>query len=359
MNDGLSFPTPGQRLTFAQYMELALYHPRWGYYSRSREGYPAGPKGDFVTAPTAHPSFAALWAEILAALAERRGEALIFVDLGAGDGSFLRHLVRFLHAGTTKRLMAVEVSPVGRDAVASTLPEVEVASCVAGLASPSNPCLVFASELYDALPCHLVEQREEGLCELFVEATENGTLQLVPGPPSTPQLQAYLASHGVVLHVGQRAEVRLEARNHHEQVLTWAGEDAVVFVLDYGYPARSLYNAKARRGGSLVGYRHHRLVTNVLSSPGEVDITAHVNWDDLLLAGKGRGFEALPVEPLGLFLTRWGLLRLSRLGDEATLPWEVRALVHPAGMGSDLKVLVQGKGALWECWQELDEQRRP
>lgn len=359
MKDDFPFLAPGQRVTFARYMELALYHPQWGYYSRSREVYPAGPEGDFVTAPTAHPSFAALWAEILALLARKRGQPVTFVDLGAGDGSFLRNLAGRLASEAVKRLAAVEVSPAGREAIASRLPQVNVAASLAGLDPPFGPCVVFASELYDALPCHVVEGREGGLCELYVEAAEDGRLQLVPGPPSTPELLAYLSSYGVALEVGQRAEIRLQARWFHQQVLRWAGDDAVVFVLDYGYPARSLYNPRARRGGSLVGYRQQRPVTDLLSLPGQVDITAHVNWDDLLLAGKSRGFDAKPLEPLGLFLTRWGLLEISRPQGGKTLPWEVRAMVHPAGMGSDLKVLVQGKGALWECWQELDGQRRP
>ncbi|BCW93309.1 MAG: SAM-dependent methyltransferase [Thermoanaerobaculum sp.] len=351
---------PGQRVTFARFMELALYHPQLGYYARPRGAYPAGPEGDFVTAPTAHPLFAALWAEILAALRERRGQPLTFADLGAGDGRFLRNLAGFLDAQTVARLMAVEVSPAGREAMAASLPQVELAASLAELSPSEGPCVIFASELYDALPCHLLEGTEGGLCELYVEASEDGTLRLVADNPSTPELSAYLAAYGITLEAGQRAEVRLEARRFHQQVLAWAGSDAVVFVLDYGYPARSLYNPRARRGGSLTGYRQHRVVTDLLSHPGEVDITAHVNWDDLLAAGNDLGFGARPVEPLGLFLTRWGILELAGAGGkETSLPWEVRLLVHPAGMGSDLKVLVQGKGALWECWQELDGQRRP
>jgi SAM-dependent MidA family methyltransferase len=185
---------PGQRVTFARFMELALYHPQLGYYARPRGAYPAGPEGDFVTAPTAHPLFAALWAEILAALRERRGQPLTFVDLGAGDGRFLRNLAGFLDAQTVARLMAVEVSPAGREAMAASLPQVELAASLAELSPSEGPCVIFASELYDALPCHLLEGTEGGLCELYVEASEDGTLRLVADNPSTPELSAYLAA---------------------------------------------------------------------------------------------------------------------------------------------------------------------
>lgn len=286
---------------------------------------------------------------------------MTFVDFGAGDGSFLRSLARFLPEAALERVVAVEVSPAGRRAIGEALPGVQVAASLEELAPPSGPSAVFASELYDALPCHLVEGSEDGLRELYVEARDDGTLRFVAGKPSTPELAAYLEGHGVRLEPGQRAEIRLQARDFHRKLLAWAGEDAVVFLVDYGYPAKSLYNPRARRQGSLVGYRGHRVVLDVLASPGEVDITAHVNWDDLLAAGQALGFGASAVEPLGLFLVRWGILEAAAnvAGDGKPVPWEVRALVHPAGMGSDLKVLVQGKGALWSCFRELDAQRRP
>lgn len=352
---------PGERVTFARFMELALYHPEIGYYARPQEGYPAGPGGDFVTAPTVHPAFAGTWCRILASLAEARGQPLTFVDLGAGDGSFLERLLAGLSTGVLSRVLAVEVSPAGRRAVATRLPAVETAAGVRELPPPSGPCVVFASELYDAMPCHLVEGSEGGLRELYVEAQEDGLLRLVADEPSSPVLVAYLEAHGVRLEPGQRAEVRPQARAFHGEILQWAGGDALIVVVDYGYPARLLYNPRARRRGTLAGYRRHRVVDDVLADPGEVDITAHVNWDDLLAAGGDMGFASSAPEPLGLFLTRWGVLEVATRDshDGSQVPWGVKLLVHPAGMGSDLKVLVQGRGSLWTCWQELDARRRP
>ncbi|MGC8915819.1 MAG: SAM-dependent methyltransferase [Thermoanaerobaculum sp.] len=357
MGKGWPIVAPGERVSFSRFMELALYDPEHGYYARRHRHYPAGPGGDFVTAPTAHPAFAATFARVLMALKGKRGVPFEFADLGAGDGRFLRHLTGALPEGVVARFCAVEVSPAGREVVALTLPQVACAESLSELPPPAGPCVVFASELYDALPCHVVEGREGGIVELYVEVAPEGSLRFVTGPPSTPELEAYLARHGIALEPGQRAELRPQAKGFHEAVLAWAGDDAVVFVLDYGYRAKALYNPKARRGGSLVGYRDHQPVRDVLKNPGEVDITAHVNWDDLLAAGARLGFAARGVEPLGLFLTRWGIL--GEAGQGFTVPWEVKALVNPAGMGTDLKVLVQGKGGLWDCWQAVDDARRP
>ena len=103
-------------------------------------------------------------------------------------------------------------------------------------------------------------------------------------------------------------EIRPQARSVHAGHLRWCGVDAVALILDYGHPGRRLYDPRARRGGSLVGYRAHALVGDVLSDPGEVDITAHVNFDDLENGAADAGWERGIIRPLGSFLTVHGAL---------------------------------------------------
>lgn len=341
-------------------MELALYHPEFGYYNQRKDHYPAGLRGDFLTAPTAHGTFAATLAGLLRTLAQERGRPLTLVEVGAGDGTLLRQLVAADGWVAVERVVAVEVSARGRELLEALAPPVEVVTHWREAPPPSGPCVVFASELYDALPFHVVQGGRAGLEELFVVVDPGGRLRWQAGPPSTAELERYLKRYQVQLETGQRAEVRLQAYEFHRHLLAWAGGDVLVLVVDYGYPAQSLYNPRGRRHGSLAGYLGHRVV-DPLAYPGEADITAHVNWDDLLRAGASLGFASGTVEPLGLFLARWGLVEQSTRGheEEAGIPWQVRALLHPAGMGSDLKLLTQGKGELWQCWQEAEAKRRP
>lgn len=349
---------PGTRLTFAQFMELALYHETLGYYCRQDRPHPAGPGGDFITAPSAHPAFAWTLASLLRQLAESCGKSLAFVDLGAGEGALLPFLLPLRGEGVLGSVVAVERSRESRKRLGASYPEVQVVATVEELTQPSGPAVLLASEVYDALPCHVVEQHPEGLRELFVEVKADGALAWRAFAPSTPALGQYLRQYGIELCPGQRAEIRPQAEAFHQRVLAALGEEAVVLVLDYGYPARQLYNWKARKQGSLVGYSRHQVVWDPLSRPGEVDLTAHVNWDDLVSAARTRGFASLEPEPLGLFLTRWGLFAaLSQREGEGSIPWEIKALVHPAGMGSDLKVLQQGKGAIWECYVRLRNEK--
>jgi SAM-dependent MidA family methyltransferase len=216
------------------------------------------------------------------------------------------------------------------------------------------------------MPAHRVvmtvsgERRE--LKEQFVEVGPGGRLRWVLREPSTLAISSFLRDANVYLEDGQFAEVRPGLRSAHANALAWCGHDGVALIVDYGHPARKLYDARARRQGSLVGYRAHSVVYNVLRSPGEIDITAHVCFDDLERAAADVGWERGELRPLGSFLAMHGALRLlppaaatgGRLSPEdwAELSAAKRLLV-PDGMASDLKVLAQGRGRSWQAYSKL------
>jgi SAM-dependent MidA family methyltransferase len=127
-------------------------------------------------------------------------------------------------------------------------------------------------------------------------------------------------------------------------------------ILDYGYETRRLFDPKGRRGGSLTTFHRHELGRDPLTRPGEVDLTAHINWDDLRAAADAAGWQEVGLWPLAEFLVRAGIAReleKRALGIEADLDaatvtarQEVKRLLDPEGMGSDLKMLVQAKGEM-------------
>ena len=358
------------RVTFAEFMELALYHPEAGYYTRERTGPgPAGGGGDFLTAPTASATFAHTIAELIRQLAATVGKPVTFVELGAGEGLFLAGFLDQLgDAGgaAVRRVVAVETAAWARSRIASRCPGVEVTETLAAARWPDGPVVAFASELYDALPVHRITLEPRGdnaaLAEFYVEAGDGGTLRWCLGEPSAPVVVDYLAEHGIGLERGQVVEIRPQARPMHAANLRWCGVDAIALILDYGHPGRRLYDPRSRRAGSLVGYRVHKLVDDVLAHPGEIDITAHVNFDDLENGAADAGWDRGVIRPLGSFLTVHGVL--SRLpaavsrGERLTPEqWaklsEVKRLLSPSGMGTDLKVLAQGRGRTWRAYVEL------
>ncbi len=342
----------GGRITFREYMELALYHPRHGYYARGTVRQGRG--GDYLTAPTASGWYAAVVARILDGLARSWGGALRVVDVASGDGSFLAALLAAWGGGPPPgwELLSVERSPAMRRVQEERFAGVAVtlAGAPEELELPQPmPTVLHASELYDALPVHRVVKRPEGLRELMVRSGGSGLeWEEVPAPP---RLSAYLHRHGIRLRDGQVAEINLEAGPLHRRLLGSAGAPGVALVLDYGYSARRLYDPRGRGSGSLACYHRHGLSRDPLHHPGEQDITAHVNWDDLRLAARDAGWREAALMPLAEFLIRGGMadlveergLGLEREPDAEALAerQEIKRLLDPDGMGSDLKVLLQ------------------
>jgi SAM-dependent MidA family methyltransferase len=358
------------KVSFAEFMDLALYHPRAGYYTRGRTGAgPAGSSGDFLTAPTASPIFARTVAALVRQFAAVLGEPVTFVELGAGEGALLAAVLENLgEAGreVLRRVLAVEVSDWARKRIARSCRRAEVVARLSEASWPAGPVLLFASELYDALPVHRVTVIEQkggySLAEYYVEPDGKGGLQWTVGKPSTPEIDLYLGGHGLTLEEGQTAEIRPQVRALHSEHLGWCGSDAVAMIVDYGHTSRRLYDPRSRRGGSLVGYRAHTLVEDVLADPGQVDITAHVNFDDLENAAADAGWERGVMRPLGAFLALHGALSFlpaaAARGDPLSpREWAelsaAKRLLVPGGMGSDLKVLVQGRGRAWQAYLQL------
>lgn len=348
----------GGAVSFRDFMELALYHPAHGYYRAGPVRF--GRDGDFLTAPTASPWYARTLAHLVTRLVVGR-EPWTVVDLAAGDGSLLADLAAALAdsgRSSAVSLIAVERSPSLRVAIETRLATAplpsRVVADVADIRSLPGPVLAHASELYDALAVHRVVQRGSDLRELWVAVCDRALGWREE--PAGAALESYLRGHGVELEDGQVAELGLAVAPLHQRVLSACGANAIALVLEYGYPAARLYDPRGRRHGSLVAYRRHRPERDVLVAPGESDLTAHVNLDDLARAAHAVGWCGLATMPLAEALVRAGLadvLAAAGLGPEAPLDaatltarQEVKRLLDPDGMGSDLKLVVQATPSL-------------
>jgi len=357
-------------VSFAEFMELALYHPTAGYYTKRRSGPgPAGRSGDFLTAPTTSPVFSRTVAELLAKLAASLDEPVTLVELGAGEGVLLEGVLGQLGRRGSEvlhRVVAVEAADWARKRIVKRCKGAETVAHLGEARWPDGPVVLFASEYYDALAAHRVTAKAGsggvGIMEYYVEHDGRDGLCWSLGEPSAQEVLEYLAERGIALADGQVAEVRPQVRSVHAGHLRWCGLSAIALILDYGYPGRRLYDPRARRGGSLVGYRAHALVDNVLADPGEVDITAHVNFDDLECAAADASWERGIIRALGSFLTVHNALALlppSVARGEPLTPDEwaqlaaAKRLLLPTGMGADLKVLAQGRGRAWLAYLQL------
>jgi SAM-dependent MidA family methyltransferase len=363
-------------LSFRDFMELALYHPEFGYYTR-REN-PVGKGGDYVTAPSLSPVFSFAIAGLFREFLRRcEGEVCSFVDIGCGDGGLVRAVAEQIDEKNA-RFFGVDrnagVSPAGpaasrrRDGGGSeTLPGQPAGRRRSAFYRTLDEVprdgvhFIFSSELYDAIPFTRLVQRGEHLHELYV-AEREGTLDWTEHEAS-PLYDDYFAARGVELAEGQFADVALEWEAFHEDVVRFVTRGLIV-TLDYGFPAKKLFHPRARRFGTAAAYSRQRVHRDLLSDPGEQDLTAHINFSDLERAGETHGartlfFDVLAKFLLGIGVTEHELFRpVHELAIESAEEGlqlieardEARRLILPDGMGEDLRVLVQARGVSFENW---------
>ena len=334
-------------MTVAAFMELALYDPEFGYYARASQR--SGRAGDFFTSVDVGPLFGELLAIQLAEmfrLLDLRFQIDV-VEAGAGNGRLSADILRAAKRDhpdfyNATRLHLVEASAPARADQRATLGDVVDRLRDSGPALPDSfEGVLIANELLDALPVHQVVMRDDGLREVYVDVDRS---TLVEGPPSTPRLGEYLDALGVALEPGWRVEINLRA-------VDWMRDAArrlrrgFMILIDYGHDARELYSA-SHSAGTLTTFSGHRsagadaAAPAWLQSPGEHDITAHVDFTSVRAAAESEGMETLGFLDQTYFLM--GILNGSTrltVGNAAAL----KTLLLPGGLGSTHKVLLLGK----------------
>ena len=280
-------------MPFAAYMSLALYHPVHGYYARgpARTGW----SGHFVTSPELDPSFGRLWARAFRAIWEECGspETFEIVEVGPGEGGFAASVLEGLDDDFARVLTyrLVERAPAVRARQRDRLEGhgVERASrivwseSIADLPDISNG-VIFANEVLDNLPVHLVALDGSSLVEVCVDIEREG-LEFVALPPSSPELEKWVERTGTRPSEGGRVEVTLAAESFVAHLARRLGTGAI-FLVDYGAEGAEI----ARRGGTLLAYSEKGADERVLDDPGERDITAHANWTSVSAALARAGF---------------------------------------------------------------------
>jgi SAM-dependent MidA family methyltransferase len=335
----------GGWISFARYMELALYSPGLGYYAAGAAKL--GPEGDFVTAPEISPLFGRALAVHAAHGLQATGGGVL--ELGAGSGRLARDLLQGLDAlGAPPDGYAIlEVSPDLRARQQALLAGAGLAERVRWLERlPERVSgLVLANEVFDALPVHAVAWRAEGVFERGV-ALDGGAFTWAERPLTDPALAA------AVSHLDPPrpycSEVALAGpalmRSLAERL-----ERGVVLAIDYGFPAREYYHPQRAQGTLMCHYRHHAH-GDPFRDPGLADITAHVDFSALAAAAADAGLEVLGYAPQAAFLIDCGITALlaeTPAGDPGRyLPRAagVQKLLSPAEMGELFKVLAVGRG---------------
>jgi len=342
-------------MTFADYMRECLYHPLHGYYSKAESKRFA----DYYTSVDVHPIFGRLLAKQFAEMWESlsRPREFMLVEGGAGVGRFAAQVLDFCEGKlpdfyAALRYVAVERSASRREQATIHVQRHAVSGHVT--ASAEIPAHIaagcfFSNELVDALPAHRVVMDSGAMKEIFV-GFQDGRFVDALSPLSTCAISEYFAAQGITLCEKQHAEAGLEACDWITEIGRRV-ERGYVLTIDYGHPAADLFDDHHMRG-TLLAYQNHRVSEDFYASPGEQDLTAHVNFTALESWGKRAGLKIAGFTSQTAFLMALGQRNeFADLYDEGQTEAErtkarlqLKTLIHPEGMGERFQVQLQRKG---------------
>ena len=298
-------------MTFARFMELALYEPTLGYYATGTRG--PGRAADFLTAPESHPIFGWAIAAQLEEVWDRLGRPGRFVirEFGAGTGALASGILEGLARSGSPLRQAIryriaERAPDRERQVRDRLAAVGAAEALEDDRGDPIDGAIVANEVLDALPVHrVVGGSDEGaILESFVGLDARGRLTQVTGLPSSPALSSRLEQDGVRLAPGQAAEICLEL-DAWLATATSGLRRGLALLIDYGHPALALYDPG--RGSLLRAYVGHRVHDDPFRNVGRQDLTAHVDLTAVEHAAAECGLEHLGTASQSAFLAGLGI----------------------------------------------------
>lgn len=356
----------GGSIPFARFMELALYHPQWGYYEASRER--VGFKGDFYTSVSTGELFGQLlafrFAGWLAAL-PAGAEGVQIVEAGAHDGRLAQDIIAWLRQHRPEiyerlHYWIIEPSAARQGWQHERLAEFgerfqwfERLPAASGGGNGPGPVrgIIFSNELLDAFPVHRLGWDAAGQHwfewsvtvegDRFVWVKTAAPVELLKGHVVLPEELLRVLPDGYTIEICPAAA---------EWWRTAAGvlQQGRLLTFDYGFTTEEMISP-SRTKGTVRAYAKHQVGDDLLGHAGEQDLTAHVNFSTVQAAGELAGLKTEGYLTQPQFLT--GILG-EAVKDAAFQEWnasrtrQFQTLTHPQHLGRAFKVLVQGRGNL-------------
>jgi SAM-dependent MidA family methyltransferase len=344
---------------FPWFMEQALYHPELGYYTSTRRRI--GREGDFYTNVSVSHLFGQLLTSQLIEMWKLLGKPCHFtiVEEGAEDGQLALDILLAIKEESSEAAAAIRytiVEPIfskQQQQRARLEPRfLEKVSWLTSLPDLEPITGVFISnEFVDAMPVHVVECRNGLWSELLVENSQE-SFCFVPARVKTPELARALEILPLPPCSLYRTEVNLAAKRWIQSVGVRL-KNGFVLVVDYGYP-RDEYYRPERIEGTLSCYSRHRRTYNPFERPGEIDITAHVDFTSLAEAADQASLHVAGYADQHHFMVGAAESRLRALEQavqaqgltpaHSAFLGAYRTLMHPGNMGMAFKFLLLNKG---------------
>jgi len=351
----------GGWISFARYMELALYAPGLGYYSAGARKL--GKAGDFVTAPEISPLFGQTLARQVLQVMQSGFEEIL--EVGAGSGALAATLLEELdRAGSPPRSylileLSADLRERSRDTLAARVPHLLERVAWLNRLPPAFSGVVLGNEVLDAMPVHVVRVNrgriEEGGVGVRSERLD-WSWRVASG-------ELLEAARALTLPEGFRTEIGLAARGFLRS-LGGVLEKGVALFIDYGFPQKEYYHPQRREGTLMCHYRQHAHA-DPFFLPGLQDITSHVDFSAVAEAARSVGLELAGYTSQAQFLVNCGITEvMSRTpaeerGTFLPLANQANRLMSPAEMGELFKAIAfeRGFGAPLEGFRDGDRRQ--
>ncbi|TLY47228.1 MAG: SAM-dependent methyltransferase [Gammaproteobacteria bacterium] len=337
---------PSASISFERFMELALYEPKWGYYTAGLDKF--GKAGDFTTAPEISPLFARCIGRQCQQVFGHLGQADVF-EIGAGTGQLAIDLLLFLEQqhSLPSRYKILEISSTLKQRQQQRLQQhiPHLFPLIEWLETwPTSPIkgLILANEVVDALPVQQFFWTDETVQEVRVAYEKQRFVYCLQ--PVAHSLKDQL----IQLKLSYFPEVKAYQTELRSQLKAWLGklsdtlEQGLALIIDYGFPAQEYYHPD-RADGTLLCYYQHRTHADPLSLVGLQDITASVDFTDLARAAVQFGLQVAGFTSQAAFLLNNDLLPLIEKCYDEVSTMDVNRRVHlltsPSEMGELIKVM--------------------
>ena len=264
-------------LSFHDFMEMCLYHPRIGYYTSVSDKI--GKKGDYYTSPNISKLFGFMIGKQLEEMWNIMGrKEFCVVEYGAGTGMLCHDILCYVKNNneffSQFRYCIIEKSSAMCEREKAYLHEkVSWHNSIQDISTVTG--CILSNEVVDNFSVHQVVMQDQ-LMEVFVDY-KNGFVELLR--PAEKKLTDYFAELKVILPKNFRTEINLEAIGWIKEIAA-ALKKGYVLTIDYGYPSAELYS-HCRRNGTLVCYHQHTVSDQPYQNIGEQDITSHINFSAL------------------------------------------------------------------------------
>jgi SAM-dependent MidA family methyltransferase len=339
------------KITFADFMELALYHPEYGYYTSSKEKI--GKRGDYYTSSDVHSVFGELIPRQLEQMWQLLGsDRFTVVEIGAGKGWLCHDILNYIGNEYPEFFEKIDykIVEISKDLIktqSNTLKGLEEKVSWESFSEdgfsfkPIEGCFL-SNELVDSLPVHQVIVENNCLKEIYVTIKDDLFCEKID-ELSSPELRDYFDNLKVSLKEGQRTEVNLKMLDWVRNLSHYLNRGFVI-TIDYGDLAEDLYSEDRNRG-TLICYYEHTTSENPYERIGNQDITSHVNFSGIIEEGARSGLRTTGFVRQSNFLIALGILnKMNDAQGNISKLLTMKNLFLPGGMGDVFKVLIQHKG---------------